>query len=116
MRIFREALVIYAVISIVVILLIGVIVVSSEKYTKDDMQAKLLQDRLNRIEYAIDASISGIHERLDQLDVIEAKVYSYEDAMEAISLVLERNSGYFLYQELGVVVMSHDEYLRRGGN
>ncbi len=75
--------------------------------------ARLAQERLERIEYAIDASASGVH---DRLDAIEAKVYSYEDAMEAISLVLERNTGYMLYQELGVVVMSHDEYLRRRGD
>ncbi len=74
---------------------------------------RLINEKMNRIEYAIDASISGVHGRLDS---IETKVYSYEDAMEAIALVLERNSGYFLYQELGVVVMSHDEYLRRGGD
>ncbi len=74
------------------------------------MHYRLMMERLDRIEHAIDAGASGVHERMDS---IEKKVYSYEDGMEAIALVLERNSGYFLYQELGVVVMSHDEYLRR---
>ena len=106
----------------IVVILGAIVLATSMAYVtyvatgKTIAHVRLLQERLCRIEYAIDASISGIHGRLDQLDSIEDKIYSYEDAMEAISLVLERNSGYYLYQELGVVVMSHDEYLRRGGN
>ncbi len=72
-----------------------------------------LQEQMIRVEYASQSSFGGV---FSQLEKMEEKINSYEDAMEAIALVLERNTGYFLYQELGVVVMSHDEYLRRGGD
>lgn len=50
----------------------------------------------------------------EQVDRVEEILLSYEDGMRALELVLENNKGYYLYQELGVVVMCHEEYLRRG--
>ncbi len=70
-----------------------------------------LKEKIDQVEYASNSRAAGI---FDQLERIEQQVISYEDGMEAIALVLERNTGYYLYQELGVVVMSHEYYLKKG--
>ena len=102
-----------AILVMLLVLSVAALVASLLAPNEDATQKILLLERLERMEYAFESGVTGLHYRLDS---IEEKIYSYEDAMEAISLVLERNSGYYLYQELGVVVMSHDEYLRRGGD
>ncbi len=84
-----------------------ILVFSYSSYT-NSKEAVLL---LNQVEHASNSRAAGI---FDQLERIEQQVISYTDGMEAIALVLEKNTGYYLYQELGVVVMSHDYYLKKG--
>ena len=69
-------------------------------------------DRRQVEEYKQAERLKMIDRRLSDIENI---LLSYEDGIRAIEVIIEGNEGYYMYQDLGLVVMSKEKYISLGG-